>query len=96
MTIADEKIEEVRAAANILSYTLKFTSLRKEWGYWVGRCPLHPGCCGELFCVKEDPPIFHCFGCLEGGDIFKLAMLAEKVSYPEAVRIVGRYSGVEV
>jgi DNA primase len=38
--------------------------------------------------VRSEPAVFHCFGCGVGGDVFKFAMLHERVSFPEAIELV--------
>ena len=37
---------------------------------------------------------FHCFGCGVGGNVFKFVELQERVSFPEAVRLVAQKFGV--
>ena len=39
------------------------------------RCPLHGGCSAGAT-LKEDGPVWHCFGCDEGGDYFSLVEAA--------------------
>jgi DNA primase len=62
---------------------------------WKGLCPFHHEKTPS-FNVRADPPVFHCFGCGEGGDVFKFVMLHEKVSFPEAVESLARRFGVPV
>ncbi len=51
-------------------------------------CPIHqektPSCHIDL-----NKQVWHCFGCDTGGDAVQLVQLAEKVTYPEALRILG-------
>ena len=46
--------------------------------------------------MRSEPPIFHCFGCGAGGDVFKFVMLHERVSFPEAVESLARRFGIAV
>ena len=46
--------------------------------------------------MRAEPAVFHCFGCGEGGDVFKFVMLHERVSFPEAVETLARRFGVPV
>ena len=60
---------------------------------WKGLCPFHDEKTPS-FNVRSEPPLFHCFGCGEGGDVFKFVMLRERASFPEAVEIVARRFGI--
>src|SRR2546428_7276378 len=62
---------------------------------WKGLCPFHQEKTPS-FNVRQEPPVFHCFGCGEGGDVFKFVMLHERASFPEAVKIVAERFGVRV
>jgi DNA primase len=46
--------------------------------------------------VRQEPAVFHCFGCGEGGDVFKFLMLRERESFPEALETLARRFGVPV
>ncbi len=45
--------------------------------------------------IDPEKQLFHCFGCGEGGDIFKFIMLHEKVEFMEAARILAARWGIE-
>ena len=45
--------------------------------------------------VDPEKQLFHCFGCGEGGDIFKFIMLHEKVEFMEAARLLAARWGIE-
>ena len=62
---------------------------------WKGLCPFHQEKTPS-FNVRSEPPVFHCFGCGEGGDVFKFVMLHERVCFPEAIELVARRFGVPV
>ena len=84
-------IDEVRAAADIVTVISDTVSLRKAGNSYKGLCPFH----GEKtpsFNVMRDRGFFHCFGCGVGGDVFKFVELQEKVGFQEAVRhLAGRF-----
>ncbi len=95
MAWPDSFVEEVRRAADIVRYISEHVPLRKAGSAWKGLCPFHQEKTPS-FNVRADPPIFHCFGCGEGGDVFKFAMLYERLTFPEAVEKVARQFGVPV
>ena len=84
-------IDEVRAAADIVTVISDTVTLRKAGNSYKGLCPFH----GEKtpsFNVMRERGFFHCFGCNVGGDVFKFVELQEKISFQEAVRqLAGRF-----
>jgi DNA primase len=70
-------------------------ALRKMGTSFKGLCPFHQEKTPS-FNVRQEPAVFHCFGCGEGGDVFKFAMLHERVSFPEAIEMVARRFGVPI
>ena len=70
-------------------------ALKKMGTSWKGLCPFHQEKTPS-FNVRQEPAVFHCFGCGEGGDVFKFVMLRERVSFPEAIEMLARRFGVPV
>jgi DNA primase len=70
-------------------------ALKKLGASWKGLCPFHQEKTPS-FNVRSEPPVFHCFGCGEGGDVFTFVMKHERVGFPEAVETVARRFGVTV
>jgi DNA primase len=93
--IEDAFLEEVRRTADIVRYVSEHVQLRKVGGSYKGLCPFHNEKTPS-FNVSADRGRFHCFGCGEGGDVFKFAMLYEKCSFPESIEIVARRFGMQV
>jgi DNA primase len=46
--------------------------------------------------VNPAREIFHCFGCGAGGNAFSFIMKIEGLSFPEAVKLMARKSGIEI
>jgi DNA primase len=88
-------IDDVRAAADIVTVVSDYVSLRKAGTAYKGLCPFH----GEKtpsFSVNRDRGFFHCFGCGAGGDVFKFIELQEKVGFTDAVRQLAHKFGIPV
>src|SRR5437773_9719656 len=85
--------ETVRRSADIVRVVSDYMSLKGAGSAFKGLCPFHSEKTPS-FSVHREKQIFHCFGCGAGGDVFAFVMLAEKVSFPEAVRIVAEKCGV--
>jgi DNA primase len=91
----DGFIDEVRRTADIVRLVSDHVGLKKMGQSWKGLCPFHDEKTPS-FNVRQEPPLFHCFGCGEGGDVFKFVMLRERASFPEAVETVARRFGIPV
>ena len=95
MKFPQSLIDEVRAAADIVTVVSDAVSLRKAGNSYKGLCPFH----GEKtpsFNVMRERGFFHCFGCGVGGDVFKFVELQEKVGFQDAVRILANRFGIPV
>jgi len=95
MAFPDSFVDEVRRTANIVSFISEVVPLKKTGASWKGLCPFHNEK-SPSFNVRSEPPVFHCFGCGEGGDIFKFVMLRERVNFPEAIETIARRFGIVV
>ena len=95
MAFPDSFVEEVRRVADIVRVISEHVALRKMGTSWKGLCPFHQEK-SPSFNVRQEPAVFHCFGCGEGGDVFKFLMLRERVSFPEAIEMLARRFGVPV
>jgi DNA primase len=95
MAFPDSFVDDVRRAADIVRVISDHVALKKMGSSWKGLCPFHQEKTPS-FNVRQEPAVFHCFGCGEGGDVFKFLMLREKMSFPEAVETLARRFGVPV
>ncbi|UCH84125.1 MAG: DNA primase, partial [Candidatus Latescibacterota bacterium] len=95
MQIPEETINEIRERADIVEVVSRFVELKRSGSNFKGLCPFHEEKTPS-FNVNPDRQIFHCFGCGQGGNVFTFLMEIEGVSFPEAVRSLGRRYGVEV
>ncbi len=87
--------ETVRDSADIIRVVSDYVSLKGAGSAFKALCPFHAEKTPS-FSVHREKQIFHCFGCGVGGDVFSFVMLAEKVSFPESVRIVAEKCGISI
>jgi len=85
--------ERVKQQADIVRVVGEYVRLRKSGQNFVGLCPFHQEKTAS-FAVHPGKQIYHCFGCGAGGDVFRFVMEMEKISFPEAIRIVAEKCGV--
>ena len=93
--IADDKITDVRNAANIADEVSQFVALKRAGRNLVGLCPFHAEKLPS-FTVNEEKQIFHCFGCGQGGNVFSFVMLYHNLNFPEAVRFLAQKHGIKL
>jgi DNA primase len=93
--IPDEVIEQVREAADIVAIIGEFVPLRKTGSDYRGPCPFHQGT-RRNFSVVPAKHLYHCFVCGESGDVFKFLQKRLGLEWPEAVKLVGEKTGIEV
>jgi len=93
MALPEGFVEDVRRVADIVRVVSDHVALKKAGSSWKGLCPFHQEKTPS-FNVRQEPAVFHCFGCGEGGDVFKFLMLRERMSFPEAVETLARRFGV--
>lgn len=84
MRSADDIVERVREATNIIDVVSQYVQLRKRGRNFLGLCPFHNEKTPS-FNVLEDKGIFKCFGCGQAGDVFSFLMKMEGLSFPEAI-----------
>ncbi len=93
--IPEDKIDEVRLAADVVDVVGKRVRLTKKGKDFWGLCPFH-GDSDPSFKVDRGRGTWHCFGCGEGGSVFTFVMKDEGLTFPEAVRELAARYGVEL
>ncbi len=93
--IPQEKIDEVRLAADVVEVVGRRVRLTKKGKDWWGLCPFH-GDSDPSLKVDRGRGTWYCFGCSEGGSVFNFVMKDEGLSFPEAVKELARRYGVQI
>jgi DNA primase len=86
-------IDDLRRQADIVRVIQDYVSLKKKGANWMACCPFHQEKTPS-FSVNPAKDIFYCFGCSKGGSVFNFVMEIERVSFPEAVKIVAEKANV--
>ena len=87
--------EQVRDAADIVEVISGYVPLKKRGQNYWGCCPFH----GEKtpsFSVNPAKNMFYCFGCHEGGDIFKFIMKIDNCGFIDAVKLLANRYGIPI
>lgn len=86
-------IDDLRRQADIVRVIQDYVALKKKGTNWMACCPFHQEKTPS-FSVSPSKDIFFCFGCQKGGSVFNFVMEIERVSFPEAIKIVAEKSNV--
>ncbi len=87
--------DRVKQQADIVRVVGEYVRLKKAGKDFTGLCPFHQEKTPS-FTVSPTKQMYYCFGCHEGGDIFKFVMALERCEFPEAVRTVAEKCGIPV
>ncbi|MBL0172586.1 MAG: DNA primase [Gemmatimonadaceae bacterium] len=93
--IADDVIERVRLAADIVQIIGEYVPLKRAGASYRGPCPFHQGT-KPNFSVTPDKGNYHCFVCHESGDVFTFLRKRLGLDWVGAVKLVGERVGIEV
>ena len=86
-------IDDLRRQADIVRVVQDYVSLKKKGANWMACCPFHKEKTAS-FSVSPAKDIFYCFGCQKGGSVFNFVMEIERVTFPDAIKIVAEKTGV--
>ena len=91
-----EPKDEVKQRADVVEVVSEHLPLKSAGsGSFKALCPFHAEKTPSFY-VSREKQIWHCFGCEKGGDVFSFLMEMEGMSFPEALRYLGKKVGVEV
>lgn len=93
--IPEEKIQEIRTAADIVQVVGDRVALRKAGKNFVGLCPFHAEKTPS-FTVSPDKQMYHCFGCGAGGNAIGFLMKVDGLTFPEAVKALAQRFGISL
>ncbi|MBR1838171.1 MAG: DNA primase [Bacteroidaceae bacterium] len=88
-------IDRVLAATDIVDVVRQFVPLRRAGVNYKGLCPFHEDKTPSFY-VSPARGVCKCFACGTGGDAVGFLMKHEQLSYPEAIKWLGKKYGIEV
>lgn len=93
--ISDEDIRKVREATDAVALISERVELKKRGRLYWGNCPFHDE---KTPSFKIDPgnQLWHCFGCGQGGDVFKFVMDSDHLNFGEAVRMLADRAHIDI
>lgn len=94
-TEMEEFVNAVRERSDIYEVVSRYVPLTMKSGRFWACCPFHEEKTPS-FTVSPDKGIFYCFGCHEGGNVFKFISLMEHITYFEAVKLQAERLGIKM
>lgn len=92
----DERIiEQILDRSDIVDVIGGYVELKKKGANYAACCPLHKEKTPS-FMVNPARGTWHCFGCGKGGNVIAFLMEHDTLTFPEAVRALGKRYGIEV
>lgn len=87
--------EQVKASVDIVSVVGEYVRLKRVGSTqsYTGLCPFHNEKTPS-FRVHSNHQFYKCFGCGQGGDVFKFVMEIERLSFFEALKLVAEKQGI--
>jgi DNA primase len=96
LRISRERIDAIKERVDIAEVVAeRGIELKRKGRHLFALCPFHQEKTPS-FVVTPHRGLFHCFGCGLAGDVIGFLVRHDRVSFPEAVRMLARRAGIEV
>lgn len=93
--ISNEVINEIRNKTDIVDVVSKYVNLTKRGKNYIGVCPFHDDHSPSMS-VSPEKQIFTCFSCGASGNVFTFVSDFEKISFMDAVKLLGDKVGINI
>jgi len=88
-------IEAIKAKIDIVDIIGRYTDVIAKGSKYYFKCKIHGEDKNPSGTINSDEKLWYCFGCGKGGDVFSFVELYERVDFPKAIHILGRYVGID-
>lgn len=88
-------IEEIKNSADIVNIVSEYVELVKKGRNYWGVCPFHDDS-NPSMSVSPEKQMYNCFSCGEAGGVIKFVEKINKISFKDALKLLGDKVGVEV
>lgn len=95
MGIARQSIEDLKKRSKISDFILATTSGKLRGTKGMALCPFHGEKTASMSFTDVEN-LFHCFGCKEGGDIFKYVQEINNLEFQDAIEFVADKYGFKL
>ena len=95
MGIARQSIEDLKKRSKISDFILSTTTGKLRGTKGMALCPFHVEKTASMSFTDVEN-LFHCFGCKEGGDIFKYVQEINNLEFQDAIEFVAEKYGFKL
>ncbi len=96
LRISREQIEAIKSRVDLATVAAeRGVALHRRGQHLFALCPFHSEKTPS-FVVTPARRLFHCFGCGVGGDVIGFVVRHDRLSFPDAVRLLAARAGVEL
>lgn len=93
--IKQSSIDEVSNRTDIVSLINEYVPLTQQGSDFTACCPFHNEKTPS-FHVSPEKKFYYCFGCGNGGNVFKFVMEMEKITFPAAIEFLAKKAGIQL
>lgn len=93
--ISNDVMNEIRNKTDIVDVISKYVTLTKRGKNYFGVCPFHDDHSPSMS-VSPEKQIYTCFSCGASGNVFTFVADFEKISFAQAVRLLGEKVGISI
>jgi DNA primase len=93
--IAQETVEQVAAASDIVAVVSSYFPLKRAGTEFRAICPFHQERTPSFY-VNPSKQSYYCHGCGAGGAVFQFLMQYENIDFPESVRRLASRAGITI
>lgn len=91
--MSNNAAEQIKEKLDLVEFLRGYLELKPAGNNFKANCPFHKEKTPS-FMVSPERQIWHCFGCNEGGDIFKFLMKYENLEFYEALKILAEKANI--
>ena len=90
---SDDFVSRVRDNSDIVTVASRYLALTYRSGRYWACCPFHSEKTPS-FSINPSEGFYHCFGCGDGGNVFKFIARMENISYFEAIKLQAQWLNI--
>jgi DNA primase catalytic core len=93
--IPQEIVDRIFDSIDIVEVIGDYVELEKKGVNYLGKCPFHDEK-SPSFTVHREKKFYKCFGCGKSGNAVGFLMDKNKISYPEALKVLAKKYGISI
>jgi len=91
--MSDNAVQQIKEKLDLVEFLRSYLELKPAGKNFKASCPFHKEKTPSLM-ISPERQIWRCFGCNEGGDIFKFLMKYENLEFYEALKLLAEKANI--